>query len=443
MEVVVADALAVRDRPTGKLRRPRVLLVAYACSPEQGSEPGVGWNRAIETARFCDTWVICEEHRYGPAVRRHLEAYGPIPGLNFVFVPKVTGLQWLRIVPGFDYLFYNAWQRRARDAARRLHADVQFDLVHQVTFCSYREPGYLWQLGVPFVWGPVGGTQNYPWRFLGQAEPTGAVREVLRGILNRLQLHFSTRIRSAARSAAAVLAANSTVQHDLARVCGRKPLLQLETGVRAVGQVGNPSSHSSSTLHILWSGEFRCWKALPLLIQALAQLPPDVAYKLTLLGSGPLERRWRRMAQQFGVDAQFHWLGWLPHSKAMEQYANADVLAFTSLRDTSGNVVLEALAQGLPVICLDHQGVRDIVTPDCGIKVPVTKPREVIAGLAQAITKIARDPACREKLARGASARAGEYLWTLQGERMADVYRQVLNGKVNYLPINADVAGPA
>ena len=123
------------------------------------------------------------------------------------------------------------------------------------------------------------------------------------------------------------------------------------------------------------------------------------------------------------------WMGCLPFEEALRQYDWANALAFTSLRDTSGNVVLEALAHGLPVICLDHQGVRDIVTPECGIKVPVTRPREVIDGLTGALTTLARDPALRERLGRGALERAREYLWSRQGERMADVYRQVLNGR--------------
>src|SRR5436190_9673741 len=149
-------------------RRPRVLLLAYACSPERGSEPGVGWNRALEAARYCDTWVLCEERSSAPPIRAYLEKHGPIPGLRFEFVLKPTWMRWLGHLPGLAYLGYNLWHQSAFQVARRLHARVGFDLVHQVTFCGYREPSYLWQLGVPFVWGPVGGTQNYPWRFLGQ-----------------------------------------------------------------------------------------------------------------------------------------------------------------------------------------------------------------------------------------------------------------------------------
>ncbi len=122
----------------------------------------------------------------------------------------------------------------------------------------------------------------------------------------------------------------------------------------------------------------------------MARLPQDVPYELRILGEGPLRDRWQRMAQRTGVAAHTTWLGRLPYREALRKYAWADVFAFTSLRDTSGNVVLEALAAGVPVVCLDHQGMHDIVTDECGIKVPLGTPGEVIAGLSESIARLAR-----------------------------------------------------
>ena len=142
------------------------------------------------------------------------------------------------VVPGLGYLAYNRWQRRALDFARRLHAEIRFDLVHQITFGTYREPGYMAELGIPWVWGPFGGTQNYPWRFLGQAGLAGAIGEAIRNAANRLQLRFSPRIRRAARRADAVIAANSTVQHDLRQAYGIAAHLLSDVGIPAIPAAG-------------------------------------------------------------------------------------------------------------------------------------------------------------------------------------------------------------
>ena len=410
-------------------QRPRVLLLAYACSPGHGSEPGVGWNRAVETATFCDTWVICEQREFAESIRRHLQTQGEIPGLQFEFVPLMGWERFLGIIPGMGYLGYKSWHWRAFRAARRLHEQIRFDLVHQLTYCGFREPGLLWKLPVPFVWGPVGGTQNYPWRFLCQASICEGLSEALRSLVNRLQLRFSPRVRRASRKAAALLTANSTNQRDFARVQRLTPTLVSDVGLARVAGKSCAHRTDAHNLRILWSGQLCPRKALPLLLNALARLPEVVAYELRILGDGPLKHRWQRLANRTGVKAHTTWMGWLPHQEALQQYAWADVFVFTSLRDTTGTVVVEALGAGLPVVCLDHQGVHDVVTDQCGIKIPVTTPREVVDGLAEAITSLARDTHVRNRLSQGALKRAEQYLWSRQGERMALIYQRVLGDR--------------
>ena len=80
--------MSIAAPPRIAARRPRVLMLAYACRPNEGSEPGMGWNRAIESAHEFDTWVICEGRRNGPAIRSYLERHGEVPGLNFAFLPQ-------------------------------------------------------------------------------------------------------------------------------------------------------------------------------------------------------------------------------------------------------------------------------------------------------------------------------------------------------------------
>jgi len=407
--------------------RPRILLLAYACSPDHGSEAGIGWNHALEMSKYFDVSVISLKHPYGRNILRYFRRHGLVPGLRFHFVSKNWCERILTRIPGVRYFAYRTWNRRALGMARRLHETVGFDLVHHLNYCGYREPGYLWKLDVPFVWGPVGGTQNYPLRFLLEADLVGAICEAVRTALNTLQLRFSPRVRQAARRATVLMAANSTNQHDFERVHRVRPVLFLETGVKTVSERAGRVRSESQPLRILWSGQLAAWKGLSLLIKALARVPKDVPWEVRILGQGRLERRYQRLARRLNVDEQITWMGWRPHRQALVQYDWADLFAFTSLRDTSGNVVLESLAAGVPVICLDHQGVHDIVTDDCGIKIPVTHPRDVTARLAEAITSLARDTEQRARLAEGALDRAREYLWSRRGEQFAAFYRNALD----------------
>jgi glycosyltransferase involved in cell wall biosynthesis len=401
--------------------------LAAACNPYQPSDYAAGWGWVRQIARFGDAWVICGAWDRAD-IERYLRLHGEIPGLRFVFVPPSPWealLQRRRPLYEIHYLAHYLWHRRAFRLAARLLARHRFHLVHQLTRNGFREPGFLWRLDAPFLWGPVGGTQNYPWRFLRHAGVAGALKEGLRSLINGCQVRFSPRVRQAAARAVRLVAANSQVQQDFARVHGKSSRIICDTGLEEVCSRA-PLPKPLTPLRLLWSGKFQAHKGLPLLLEALAGMPEHLPCQLRLLGGGPQERRWRKLAARLGVAPHCRWLGWRPLPETREHYAWAHLLVFTSLRDTSGNVVLEALSHGLPVVCLDHQGAGDIVTPACGLKIPVTTPARVVAGLRQALLTLAHDPQRLAALSRGARERAAAYLWRRQGERMAEVYAEVL-----------------
>lgn len=422
--------------------RPRVLLLAAACNPEKPSDYAAGWGWVRQIARFCDAWVLCGAWDQ-EGVERYLATQGVIPGVRFFFISEGPLEKWLkRRRPLFElnYFSHYLWQRRAFRVASRLLKEQSFDLIHHVTRNGFREPGFLWRLPVPFIWGPVGGTQNYPWRFLGLAGLRGGFTEALRNVLNRAQLYFSPRVRRAARRAAVLLAANSMGQRDLARISGRTVHLLLDTGVEEVAH-GVAPRPAPPPLRLLWSGKFESHKGLPLLLYALAGLPPEL-FSLTILGAGPEERRWREQARRLGLEGRCRWLGWLPWREARRWYDWAHLFVFTSLRDTSGNVVLEALSRGVPVLCLDHQGAGDMVTSACGVKIPVTSPAQVIGGLRWAVTTLAAEPQLLERLAGGALERARVYLWNRQGERLAHCYQGITSVQGSRGTLPQPSAGP-
>jgi glycosyltransferase involved in cell wall biosynthesis len=426
----MATELNQRKSP---LLRSRVLLLAAACNPFKGSESAVGWGRAVESAKKFDTWVICG-HWDKEDIASYLDQHGKIPGLHFCFLENSWLEELMKVGRPFyevHYLPYNLWHRRAFKLAQRLHQELKFDLVHQVCIIGFREPGYLWKLDAPFIWGPVGGTQNYPWHFLKAAGVQGALKEGLRSIINVLQFRFSPRVRKALKKATVVVAANAAIQQDFKRVHRIKPRILSEIGINGINSPPVKSKLREGPLRILWSGQFKHHKALHLLILALARKSVGFDYELKVLGDGPLKKCWQGLAKRLRIETHCQWPGWIPRELAMREYNWADVLVFSSLRDISSNVVLEALSQGVPIICLDHQGVADIVTEDCGFKIPVTTPEEVIRSLREHLVALAADRAKLVSLSWGALKRARQFLWSRNGEQMAGIYAAVLQGQQN------------
>ena len=94
-------------------------------------------------------------------------------------------------------------------------------------------------------------------------------------------------------------------------------------------------------------------------------------------------------------------------------YRTFDALLFPSLHDSSGNVVLESLAGGLPVVCLDLGGPAQLVDASCGVKVSVDDrdADQVILALADALTELAQDRMHLDALRTGAVKRAQAMGW--------------------------------
>ena len=411
--------MATTDPHRAEKRR-RLLITAYHYDRQYSMESRLSWQRAQQAAREYDVTVICARNQlpqsdHADGVTRPVEA---------VHLPLSRLERALMSLPGGYYLGYRHWHRRVFDCARRLHDERPFGLVHHVSFCGYREPSEGWRLGVPFIWGPIGGTQLFPVRFLNQLDPLGAARELIRNAANYIQLRIDRRVHRAARAATEVLAANREVASDLRAVIAIDASVQLETGIDPVVPAVRRMRDDAQPLKILWSGRLQPWKGLPLLLRALAALPADCRYTLRVLGQGPCQRRWQRLAKRLGVAAHVQWAGWPEYADQLDHYQWADVFAFTSLRDTSGTGLLEALAAGAPIIGLNHQGAADVMSDRCAIRVSASSPSVAIEGFRAAIAQLTADRTLLHSLSPGATQRAEEFAWDRQGNLMRDVYRR-------------------
>ncbi len=393
-------------------------------------EARLGWHRAIAASKHYHTTVICSELS-SDGIAEYEAEHGPTPNLDFQIVrfePKQINNSFVMSYRSF-YRDYHRWQRGVYELAKKLHARDPFCLTHQVGICGFREPGYLWKLDAPFVWGPFGGTQNYPFAFLGQLGFREAVLEVSRAIVNNWHLRFRPRVRSAVSHAARIYAANSQNQLDFLRVHGRMPALQLETGLAELPQVSLSKRSDDAPLRILWAGRFKPWKALPLLLNALKGLDRQIPFQVRVIGHQTSEAEYRRLVKRLGLESNVTWLGWPEYQDSLVHYEWADVFAFTSLRDTSGTGLLEALAHGCPIVGVNHQGARDIMTDDCSIPIDVTTPRKVVYQFRQAILDLARNPDMLLRKSRAALRRAEDFTWEVLGEQMVEDYGNVASRK--------------
>jgi glycosyltransferase involved in cell wall biosynthesis len=399
----------------------RILLSAYACRPNAGSEPGVGWNWATHLAdRGIEVHVLVAK-RNQEAIEAGLRN-NPIANLHFVYVS--VPYEWAKKSEALHYVW---WQFAALKAARELVSKFEFQLVHHVTYASVHVPSQLWRLGIPVVFGPVGGGQTAPAGMLSYFG-RDRFRERRRSLLTH-SLTLSPFHRQWLTRMSWILAANSdTLDLVQALGCGHTSLM-CDTAIPAdhFAEGSRNVVSRSGPLRLLWVGRMLTRKALPLALDALKQAHANVT--LTLAGDGMDPQAVHRMVRQRDLQDKVFWKGSrLTWTELRTAYAEHDAMLFTSLRDSFGSQVLEAMAMGLPIITLDLHGAHDFVPDDASLKVPVGNPEETVRGLADTIARFASlSPEGRNRMSLQAWNFAKTLSWSARAELVAKLYDEILS----------------
>jgi glycosyltransferase involved in cell wall biosynthesis len=226
-----------------------------------------------------------------------------------------------------------------------------------------------------------------------------------------------------------VIAATSSIQREIRRWYGVDSEIICEVGLPL--QITNTHSVRADRqpLRIVWSGLHLPGKALHLLLRALSRLPESIDWRLDIYGDGPSRTGWQNLASRLGIESRCIWHGQVPRAEALEGLKSAHLFVTTSLKDLTSTVILEALANGVPVVCPEHCGFSDVVNEQCGIQIPISAVREFETGLSRAIVAIAGDETTRRRLAEAALVRARDYSWEAKAEEIDGVYDRVLHAE--------------
>ena len=388
----------------------KVLLSAYACEPGKGSEPGMGWHWAQEIARLGYEVHVLTRANNVAAIERGL---AELDGLRFNIhgydLPRWA--RWWKKGPRGVHLYYLLWQWGAYRRARKLHAALRFDLVHHITFAVYRHPSFMGRLGIPFIFGPTGGGEYSPPALLRSLPRRARVAEWLRSTANSAA-SLDPLLRATFRQATLVFYKTPETLEQIPVRFHQKCICVQDVATDKDDLAGMPAAADKP--RFLFAGRLLYWKGIHLALRAMAEMRQSVPEAiLTIVGDGR-DRVWLHgLARQLGIDEAVDWRGQLPRKEVLGIYASYTAFVFPSLHDSGGTVVMEALSQGLPVVCLDIAGPGAILPEDCGFKIAVQGRTEeqVVHLLAEAMKQLACDKELRRKLAANALAAARRQTW--------------------------------
>lgn len=409
-----------------------MLVSAYACNPlaTEESYPGeavLGWNLVRQLNRFHDVTVLTrtynrggiegavEEEKIGD-VRFH---YLRLP--KFLFVLKRNFL-------GFS-LYYLIWQVKAFFFARRLYKNTHYDFFHHITFNNDWMPSFIGAfLPLPFIWGPVGGGQKVPRSFKKTIHWKTRINQSLRFAGQWFWRNTWFR-RRCVKKALAILVCNTDTEEKI-KTDEKKLYFYPVNGISSKELKTSRSTfvEKSSEFRIVYAGRLDAIKGINLGIEAFhvfSRKFPKSSFKI--IGVGPERERLASLVESLNIRNKVEFISWMEREELLEQLRFSDVLLFPSLRDGGGQVVIEAMACGKPVIGLNVGGPGFHIRKEWGLKIEPKNPEYTIQEMARALEILYLDNDLRKKMGEAGKKRTEEfYLWERLGDQLQRIYQEVL-----------------
>lgn len=330
--------------------------------------------------------------------------------------------------------------------AKRFHLDASFILHMPLRYYQYRHQFDVWHLnlmgkttltalpylkkmGVPLV-GTCHGMDiqklpevGYGWRLNQHWEDR--LRKAL------LQFDYITAISNSVKQEYLDLGVPSENIVDIPNGINYAYLHGLQADKQEIrDQLGIPA-HKKIILTVGRNHPKKGYAYIPEIIENLSKFRQDFLWVLVGAGSDEIAA----LAAQKGVDEFFKAIPVIglkkqpnqkyefPSEDLVKVYKMADFFAFPTLIETFGNVTLEAMACGLPVVVTDSPGCRDIVTHD---KTGLLSPVKDAAGMAQNLHRLMEDPALQATLTANGLAHAQQYEWKQIAEKYVACYQAAI-----------------
>ncbi len=408
-----------------------ILVNAYACSPNMGSEPGMAWNWCVNLASYCELHIITEGE-----FRDKIEAVLPtLPqgrNMHFYYNPvseEVRRMCWNQGDWRF-YKHYREWQWRTYEIAKEIMRCTHIDILHQLNMIGFREPGYLWKIeNVPFVWGPIGGLMQFPTAYLRGAGLWQAVFNRIKNVINVWQIKHDKRVASALHRASVLVSSIPDSANAIKRWHHLDSIVIPETGCEIIEEAGN-KGFSREGLDVIWVGKFDFRKRLDIALKAL-KATKNKSIHLNVFGTGTEKQieEARKMSTQMGLDNQVSWMGAVTNEQVKKSMNESDVFLFTSISEETSTVVLEAISQCLPVVCFDTCGMAYVINESVGRKITLTNPSQSAEDFAKVLSELANDKTRLEEMSSNCALRAKELSWESKARQMVELYKKAIGMK--------------
>jgi glycosyltransferase involved in cell wall biosynthesis len=400
----------------------KILLSAYACEPNKGSEPEVGWQWALTLSKRGHQVYVVTRKNNKKNIDRYLKV-NKSSNLHFIYFDYPNWI--LKIIKGKSnanaYLYILLWQIGIYFTVKPYLNKIKFDFIHHVTFVSLRFPSFLCLYNIPFIYGPLAGGEIIPHNLRKKFSFKVKINEFLRDLSN-LYIRLSPLVNLTLLRAQKIYVTSQETKRLLHKKYHHKTRIILGIGINNSKILRLNYSKKSKIFKICFVGNLQYLKGILILINIISKLiEKNMNIHLSIAGDGPQKFELIKIVEKLNIRNYITFLGKIKKNEIDDLYKNSDLLLFPSLRDSGGMVVLEAMFHGLPAAVLNLGGPGRIVNNKCGIKINLGQKNEdeVALELTRKIIKFIMNPNIQKIKKKESLRRVEKFSWY---KKMIDVY---------------------
>lgn len=404
-----------------------ILVSAYACEPLKGSEPAVGWQWVLALARRNRVYVITRSNN-----QQVIEDNMPIKVAENIFFYYYDTPAFLKKLKKKDkgLYFYNfCWQWGILKVAKRIIKSVYIDYAIHLTFGSMWMPTFLPLLNIPLIWGPIGGGECVPKSFVNVLPIKQRIVQIFRYVLNATTI-LNPFIVLPCWKAKVILVRTRNTFDVIPEPFKCKARVLLETAMDDSVFEWKKEDTDADIVQLIISARLISIKNIPTAIRSLRYVKTNKKWKLTILGSGPdFNLIKNEIEKQRLTNVEI--IPFMSRLDALKRIAQSDIFIFPSLKEGGTWALMEAMAIGLPVVCVNWAGMA--VETDCetAIQLDVTNPKQMEKDMGMAITQLIDSPDLRKQIGQKARRRIKEvFSWDKKALFMESLFDELENKNV-------------
>lgn len=402
------------------MKKNNILISAYCVDKSDVGEARMAYEWIVRLGKKVNLTVITAGSRINKNCGLEENS-----NIDLVILKPKFSFKWFdsfdrAVHPGYIEFFQRA-KKRIPDIIKQKN----ISLCHHLAPRSLRYPAPFIHSDVPFIAGPFHGGLMPP-AIMKELGHTESLLFSMRA-LDNFRMKYDPLLKLHYRKAARLIVSAPYVADLLLQDCQNKTRVIYGVGIDSKDVIDSYQRVEKDTVDMVFVGRLEPSKGLELLLYAIAEIRSK-NINLAVYGKGSCSDRYKKLACDLGINDKIKWLGFKSNVEVVHSYQQKDIFVLPSLKEPAGIAVIEAMASGLPVICVDAGGPAYSVNEECGIKIPLGNKNNMVKGLARAIDDLVSSKNKRVEMGRNAIKRVKqEFTWDVVVGKMLNLYDEVIN----------------